>query len=79
MRRRHDDPYFDRKVYHKAAKINANGDVSALCYKRPRRIPLERGQSYVMFAGEVTCPRCRKILSTRQAGPHGDEFGPSKP
>lgn len=64
---RRDDPYYDRKVYHFAAKFAANGDVSALCYARPRRINLERGQSWTNRPDAVTCQRCRKLLKERTA------------
>lgn len=59
---RRDDPYYDRKVYHFAAKFAANGDVSALCYKTPKRINLERGQSWTNRPEAVTCSRCRRRL-----------------
>lgn len=59
---RRDDPYFDHKVYHFAAKFRENGDVSALCYSKPRRINLERGQSWTNRPEAVTCPRCRSKL-----------------
>jgi len=61
MSRRH-DPYYDHKVYHFAALFSSNGDVSASCYARPRRINLARGQSWTITERFVTCPRCRKLL-----------------
>ena len=36
------DPYHDIKIYHKAGKTNANGDVSALCFPIPHAINLKR-------------------------------------
>ena len=62
LRVNRDDPYYDRKVYHFAAKVNERGDVSALCYTRPHAINLKRGQSWTHRAEAVTCPRCRKLL-----------------
>ena len=62
---RRDDPYYDRKVYHFAAAIAENGDVSALCYVKPKRINLERGQSWTNRPQAVTCPQCRRLLKAR--------------
>jgi hypothetical protein len=56
------------KVYHKADKINPKGQVSALCYARPRPIPLSRGQSSTFIPANVTCPKCRRILEARGDG-----------
>jgi len=58
---RKDDPYYDRKVYHIAAKFTAAGQVSALCYKRPKAIDLKRGQSWTLVPETATCPRCRRL------------------
>lgn len=58
---RKDDPYYDHKVYHIASKMNDAGEVSALCYKRPRAINLKRGQSWTLVPETATCPRCRKL------------------
>lgn len=60
---RKDDPYHDRKVYHIAGALSTTGHVSALCYKSPRAIPLNRGQSWVLDAERATCPKCRKIAA----------------
>jgi len=49
------------KVYHKAKHINPNGDVSALCFKRPRKINLKKS-AWVVIDENVTCPKCKKIL-----------------
>lgn len=62
---RKDDPYYDRKVYHLAAKISNHGEVSALCYKRPRAINLARGQSWVTDASRVTCQKCKRLAKDR--------------
>lgn len=60
-----DDPYHDRKVYHYAAKIRADGAVSALCFKRPRAINLKIAL-WTNRAEAVTCPRCRRALAASQ-------------
>lgn len=62
---RKDDPYFDRKVYHLAAKVSTAGEVSALCYKRPHAINLKKGQSWVTDASRVTCPKCKRLAKDR--------------
>jgi hypothetical protein len=59
---RKNDPYFDHKIYHYAAKLSDAGDASALCYKQSRAIPLNRGQSWTIRPASVTCPRCRALL-----------------
>lgn len=56
-----------RKIYHKAAKINGNGDVSALCYAKPRAINLSKA-SWTIRPEAVTCPKCRAALSALAAG-----------
>ena len=64
---RTDDPFYEQTVYHIAKHIRADGAVSALCYKRPRAINLQRGQSWVLEAERATCPKCRKLArSTAQ-------------
>ncbi len=49
-----------RKV-HKAKLISEQGNVSALCFKRPRQIDLKIATwSYRIEA--ITCKRCLKIM-----------------
>jgi hypothetical protein len=52
------------KVYHLAAKISVNGDVSAFCFAKPRAINLALA-SWTIIAGAVTCPRCRKAMRVK--------------
>lgn len=52
------------KKQHWAAKINGNGDVSALCFAKPRPINL-RVASWTNRADAVTCPKCQKMLAAR--------------
>lgn len=49
------------KIYHKAKHIKENGDVSALCFKKPRKINLKKAH-WVFSEEYVTCPKCKKIL-----------------
>lgn len=51
------------KKQHWAAKISGNGDVSALCFVRPRAINL-RLASWTNRKEAVTCSKCLKILKT---------------
>lgn len=54
------------KTLHRASKINANGDVSALCYKQPRRIDLSIA-SWTIRNVSVTCPKCLKAMKAAQS------------
>ena len=55
------------KLYHRAAKIRADGNVSALSFKRPRAIDLTRATWTIRDAG-VTCPKCLALLQRRKEG-----------
>jgi len=55
------DPYRDRKIYHKAHMWGPNGQVSALCFPNPRPINLNRA-SWTITDKTVTCPKCLKIM-----------------
>lgn len=58
-----DDPYHDRKVYHKADLINKRtGAVSALCFAKPRSINLEVA-AWTIRDEAVTCPKCLEMLN----------------
>jgi hypothetical protein len=50
------------KLVHMAAKVNENGDVSALCFSRERPINL-RMATWTLLAKHVTCPRCKRALA----------------
>lgn len=70
MVNRKDDIYYDKVNYHFGALFNTRtGNVSALCYKRPRAINLSRGQSWTIVEEQVTCPKCRKLLKERANDP----------
>lgn len=51
------------RTIHRAAKINGSGEVSALCYRKPRAIPMRKNVSWTIGAETVTCPKCRAIQS----------------
>lgn len=59
-----DDPYHDRKVVHKANKMDNRGRASAVCFDPPRAINMKVA-TYV-FAPEndsaVTCKKCLKVM-----------------
>lgn len=63
------DPYHDRKVVHKANKINDKGQASAVCFDPPRAINMKVAK-YV-FAPEndpeVTCKKCLKKMAEAKA------------
>lgn len=46
------------KIVHSAKHVNENGDVSALCYNRPRKINLAKA-NWTLRADLVTCPKCK--------------------
>jgi hypothetical protein len=52
-------------VYHYAAKISPNGDVSALCFTTPKPINLRRA-SWTIRPNAVTCEKCKRLLQVRQ-------------
>lgn len=49
------------RTIHRAGKIDGNGNVSALCYRKPRAIPMRQNVSWTIGAETVTCPKCRAI------------------
>lgn len=61
-----DDPYGDIKTYHMASKIGPNGEVSALCFKKPRAIS-GRGQTWTTTKSAVTCEKCISALESEEA------------
>jgi hypothetical protein len=50
------------KTYHFAAKVNAAGGVSALCYRTPRAIDLTKA-SWTNRKKAVTCKACLALLA----------------
>ena len=57
-------------LYHMADKINENGDVSALCFKRPRAIDLSKTR-WTNRPEAVTCKKCLNQMSETKAA-NGD-------
>lgn len=49
------------KIYHMAALIDRNGNVSPLCAAKPKPINLKKA-TWMNRREAVTCPRCRKRL-----------------
>lgn len=49
------------KVYHYGKHVNGNGDVSALCFKKPRAIDLRKAL-WTIRPAAVTCRRCLAAL-----------------
>ncbi len=56
-----DDPYHDEKKYHMADLFAPNGDVSALCFARPRAINLKVAL-WTLREEDVTCKKCLRLL-----------------
>jgi hypothetical protein len=55
-----------QRFYHFAAKVNASGGVSALCFVRPLAINLRRA-SWTLRREAVTCAKCQQLLeATRE-------------
>jgi hypothetical protein len=50
------------KTIHKAGKINQLGGVSAICFKSPRSIDLQRA-TWTICDEAVTCRICLAILA----------------
>lgn len=50
---------------HRGDKINEHGEVSALCFKRPRAIDMKRA-SWVLSDSGVTCPKCLLAINARK-------------
>ena len=50
-------PYHDDKKYHMADMVAPNGNVSALCFKRPRAINLDVAL-WTTNPHAVTCKKC---------------------
>jgi len=53
-------PY--QKIYHRASKVNAKGQVSALCFKSPRAIDLKKAL-WTIRDEAVTCQKCRAAIA----------------
>lgn len=62
-----DDPYRDKKKYHFAAKMSRDGQVSALCFKRPRAINLDVAL-WTITPEAVTCTKCLRLMEQTKGG-----------
>lgn len=52
-----------KRVYHRGKKVNARGQVSALCFDPPRAINLEQ-EIWTLSDEAVTCPSCLKAMKS---------------
>ena len=50
------------RIRHRAAKINARGRVSALCFKTPKGINMKQA-SWTLSDEGTTCSKCRKLMN----------------
>jgi hypothetical protein len=53
-----DDPYYDKRIYHKAHLIDEGGKVSALCSDPPRPLNLKKHELWTNLWEGVTCEKC---------------------
>lgn len=58
-----------QRTYHKAAGINDNGDVSALCFSTPRAIDMTKA-SWTTSDNAVTCAKCKRLMAARFSPPY---------
>jgi hypothetical protein len=50
-----------KKIIHRASLVNSRGEVSALCFKRPKAINLKQSSWSNRDEG-VTCKKCIALL-----------------
>ena len=55
------DPYNDNKKYHMFGLMNDSGGVSALCFKRPKPIDLNKAL-WTIDRKAVTCKKCLAMI-----------------
>lgn len=60
-----DDPYHDRKIYHKGHLFGPKGEVSPLCAKTPRNLRLDR-ELWTLCDDAVTCKKCLAALAAKE-------------
>lgn len=56
------------RVVHRGGWVNSKGQVSALCFKRPRAIDMKRA-TWVGHDDAVTCPKCVAVIAARSPAP----------
>jgi hypothetical protein len=67
--------YPNPKIYHMAHKINQDGGVSALCFKKLKPINLAVA-SWTYRRTAVTCPKCQRILAGMAYEQHPSPIDP---
>lgn len=50
------------RIYHRAKHIGPNGEVSALCFKKPRAIDMTSRETWTIRDEAVTCRKCKNAL-----------------
>jgi hypothetical protein len=61
---RKNDPYRDKKLYHKAKLFGPDGRVSALCFNDwMRAIPRVRGVTWTTDHNAVNCKKCLRRMA----------------
>jgi hypothetical protein len=61
------DPYHDKRIYHKAALVDGKGRVSPACANPPRALNLKQHELWTNDWGAVTCWRCLALKPTQDA------------
>lgn len=57
------------RMYHRGAKVDQHGRVSALCFSKPRPIDMKRA-SWTLSDSGVTCPKCKAMILARGKTPN---------
>jgi len=57
-------PFSQTKLYHRGSLIDNKGNVSALCYAKPKAINLKQAL-WTNRDEAVTCPKCLAILKAK--------------
>lgn len=52
------DPYHEKRTYHKAHLVDDKGNVSPLCADKPKALNLKKHQLWTLRWELVTCRRC---------------------
>jgi hypothetical protein len=50
-----------QKPVHLASRVSPDGDVSAVCFPRPRAISLDT-ESWTIVPDKVTCETCKQLM-----------------
>ena len=57
------------RMFHRGAKVNRHGRVTALCFVRPHGIDMTRA-TWTIRDEAVTCPKCKALILARSKTPN---------